>query len=210
MKTLIPVLLCLAAGTMIARGQDPNAVRIDVKKVDLGVQQTPQMQAPNLVDKRWKPKNWLELEAQLDIKLAPVAGGRKGSLDAMQVKYFIALNQKDDQGKNIVLSGTIDYKNIPADQTAIALAFVAPSTLKRVLMKDNGGKNDVAAYGIEVLVGGERLAFNSSQGGPWWHDPATQSLSNKFTFDEGSVLPKSKTPFAPFWGDYDLPVAGNP
>jgi hypothetical protein len=87
------------------------------------------------------------------------------------------------------------------------LAFVSPSTLKRILQKDNGGKGDVVAHGVEVLVGGKRVASGSSTGSPWWFDANTQALSDKFAFEDGAVLPKSKTPFAPFWGDYDLPVS---
>ncbi len=202
------VIVLLMAG--LAGAQDATQVKVDVKGVKLDQQNTPQIQALNLVDKKWRPKNWLEIEVAFDIKLARDAGGRKGSLDAMDVKYFIGLNQKDDSGKNIVLSGTLNYKDVPADTTCFGLAFVSPSTLKRILMKDNGGKSDVAAYGVEVLVGGTRVAFGSSAGGPWWYDSNTQGPSDKFAFEEGAVLPKSKTPFAPFWGDYDLPVATTP
>jgi hypothetical protein len=159
------------------------------------------------VDKKWKPKNWLEIEVAFDIKLARDAGGRSGSLSAMDVKYFIGLNQKSEDGKNVVLSGTMSYKDVPADTACFGLAFVSPSTLKRILQKDNGGKGDVVAHGVEVLVGGKRVASGSSTGSPWWFDANTQALSDKFAFEDGAVLPKSKTPFAPFWGDYDLPVS---
>ncbi len=199
----------LAAGALSA--QDATQVKVDVKGVKLDQQQTPQIQALNIVDKKWRPKNWLEIEVAFDIKLARDVGGRKGSLDSMQVKYFIGLNQRDDSGKNIVLSGTVNYNDVPADTTSFGLAFVSPSTLKRILLKDNGGKGDVVAYGVEVLVGGTRVAAGSSTGSnPWWYDSSTQGLSDKFAFEDGAVLPKSKTPFAPFWGDYDLPVSATP
>ena len=204
----IVVTALLFAGA--AGAQDANQVKVDVKGVKLEQQNTPQIQALNIVDKKWRPKNWLEIEVAFDVKLARDAGGRKGSLDAMEVKYFIGLNQKDETGKNIVLSGTLNYKDVPADTTCFGLAFVSPSTLKRLLLKDDGGKGDVAAYGVEVLVAGNRVAFGSSAGGPWWYDASTQALSSKFAFEDGAVLPKSKTPFAPFWGDYDLPVSGTP
>ncbi len=199
----------MTAGALCA--QDATQVKVDVKGVKLEQQQTPQIQATNIVDKRWRPKNWLEIEVAFDIKLARDVGGRKGSLDAMQVKYFVGLNAKDDTGKNIVLTGTMNYKDVPADTTSFGLAFVSPSTLKRVLLKDNGGKSDVQAYGVEVLVGGQRVAFGSSPGSsPWWFDPSTQGLSDRFAFEDGAVLSKAKTPFAPFWGDYDLPVEVTP
>lgn len=190
-----------------AQAQDATQVKVEIKGLKLDQQQTPQVQAANIVDKRWRPKNWIEIETVFDIKLARDAGGRAGSLPAMEVKFFVGLNAKNAEGKNIVLTGSLNYKDIPADNSGVALAFIAPSTLKRVLQKDNGGKNDVVAHGVDVLVGGQRVAAQSSTGTPWWEDPATKGPSDKFVFESGAVLPKNKTPFAPFWGDYDLPVA---
>jgi len=191
----------------VASGQDATQVKVNIKGVKLDQQQTPQIQAMNVVDKKWRPKNWLEIEAAFDIKLARDAGGRKGSLEAMEVKYYIGLNQTAEDGKPIVLAGSMNYKDVPADENCFGLAFVSPSTLKRILLKDNGGKGDVKAHGVDVFVGGTRVAFGSSTGSPWWFDPAAQGLSDKLSFQEGTVVPKAKTPFAPFWGDYDLPVA---
>lgn len=198
-------ILVLAAQSVGA--QDATQVKVEVKGVKLEQQQTPQVQALNIVDKKWRPKNWLEIEVAFDIKLARDAGGRAGSLGAMEVKYFIGLNQKSEDGKNVVLTGMMNYKDVPADEMCVGLAFVSPSTLKRILQKDNGGKGDVVAYGVEVLVGGKRMGLGSSTGSPWWFDATTQALSDKFAFEDNAVMPKSKTPFAPFWGDYDLPVA---
>lgn len=204
LKFAIAALLC---GGTVANGQDATQVKVNVKGVKLDQQQTPQIQAMNVVDKKWRPKNWLEIEVAFDIKLARDAGGRKGSLEAMDVKYYIGLNQNAEDGKPIVLSGTMNYKDVPADENCFGLAFVSPSTMKRILLKDNGGKGDVKAHGVDVFVGGTRVAFGSSTGSPWWFDPAAQGLSDKLSFQDNTVVPKNKTPFAPFWGDYDLPVA---
>jgi hypothetical protein len=207
MKLQKIALTILVLATPWVGAQDATQVKVEVKGVKVEQQQTPQVQALNIVDKKWKPKNWLEIEVAFDIKLARDAGGRSGSLAAMDVKYFIGLNQKSEDGKNVVLSGTMSYKDVPADTACFGLAFVSPSTLKRILQKDNAGKGDVVAHGVEVLVGGKRVASGSSTGSPWWFDANTQGLSDKFAFEDGAVLPKSKTPFAPFWGDYDLPVS---
>jgi hypothetical protein len=207
MKTFQIALLALLSSGLVAQGQDATQVKVNIKGVKLEQQQTPQIQALNIVDKKWRPKNWLEIEAAFDIKLARDAGGRKGTLEAMEVKYYIGLNQNTEEGKPIVLSGSLSYKDVPADVDCFGLAFVSPSTLKRLLLKDNGGKGDVKAHGVDVFVGGARVAFGSSTGSPWWFDAAAQGLSDKLAFQDGTILPKAKTPFAPFWGDYDLPVA---
>jgi len=193
-----------AAGNVCA--QDSTQVKLDPKGVKIEQQQTPQIQAANIVDKKWRPKNWLEVDAQFDIKLARDVGGRDGSLAGLDVKYYIGLNQNSKDGKPIVLSGTVSYQNVPADEESHTLAFVAPSTLKRVLQKDNGGKGDVKAVGCEFIVAGTTIAVVSSTGTPWWYDPTTKAPSDKFSFEDGAVLGKNKTPFAPFWGDYDVPV----
>ncbi|MCB1209089.1 MAG: hypothetical protein KDK97_07165 [Verrucomicrobiales bacterium] len=194
----------LAAGNISA--QDSTQVKLDAKSIKLEQQQTPQIQASNIVDKKWRPKNWLEIDAEFAIKLARDVGGRDGSLAGLDVKYYVGMNQNSKDGKPIVLSGTVSYQNVPADDDSHTLAFVAPSTLKRILQKDNGGKGDVKAVGCEFLVGGTIIAVQSSTGSPWWYDPATKAPSDKFSFEDGAVLGKNKTPFAPFWGDYDVPV----
>lgn len=205
MKTLLSYSAAVALFSLSAAAQDAAQVKFDLKGIKLEQQQTPQIQATNIVDKKWRPKNWLELEMAFSIKLARDAGGRDGSLAAMDVKYFIGLSQNSAEGKPIVLSGTVSYQNIPAAEDCFALAFVSPSTLKRTLQKDNGGKGDVRAYGVEVSIGGTVVAVQSSTGSPWWVDANKQPDATKFSFEEGGVVGKSKTPFAPFWGDYDVP-----
>lgn len=205
MKTLLFYTAAAALFSLSAAAQDAAQVKFDLKGIKLEQQQTPQIQATNIVDKKWRPKNWLELEMAFSIKLARDAGGRDGSLAAMDVKYFVGLSQNSAEGKPIVLSGTVSYQNIPAAEDCFALAFVSPSTLKRALQKDNGSKGDVRAYGVEVSIGGTVVAVQSSTGSPWWVDSNKQPDSTKFSFEEGGVVGKSKTPFAPFWGDYDVP-----
>ena len=207
MKTrLLTIFAFSALAALSANGQTAPLAKIEIKDLKLESQQTPQMQAPNLVDKKWKPKTWLEVSMELDVKLAPAAGGRDGSLPALEVKYYVALNQMSKDGKTIVLTGSVNYQNIPAGECH-TLAFIAPSTLKRILQKDNGGKTDVKAVGVEVLLGGTLATGKSTIGGQWWLDPQTKAPSDKMAFEDGGVISKAKTPFAPFWGDYDVPAA---
>jgi hypothetical protein len=198
--------LIMASSQLVVSAQNATPVaRIEVRDLKLEVQQTPQLQASNVVDKKWKPKSWLELAMELETKLPRDSGGRDGSLATMEVKYFVGVNQVTKEGKYIVLTGTVVYNNVPAGE-ANTLAFISPSTLKRVLLKDNAGKADVKAFGIEVRAGGEVLAVKSSTGSPWWVGADKQPLET-FSYEDGAVLPKSKTPFAPFWGDYDVPAS---
>jgi hypothetical protein len=175
-------------------------------KAALESQPTPQISASNIVDKRWKPKAWLEIDTEFEIKL-PTSEGPEATLATLDLKYFFVTSGTTKDGKRVVLKGSVSYTNIPGDQKVHALAFVSPATLKSALRKEGGGKADIVAYAI---VAGEGADKNSviSQGpgaGKWWEelDPA------RFAVVDGGVLGKNKTPFAPFWGDYDLVPAAN-
>lgn len=203
-KSLIAALgVVFFVGSAMAQAPAAQQVRVKIKELKFEQQQTPQIQASNIVDKRWRPKNWIEVDVGLDVDIARDLGGREGSYPGLEIKYFVGVTKTNKDGKTIVLSGQISYVNVPHGESH-ALAFISPSTLKRVLQKENGGKADVGAVGVEVLAGGQVLAFQSSTGTAWWMDPNTKQPLDKFAFEDGGVLGKVETPFAPFWGDYDL------
>ena len=188
------VLFVIAA---TAHAQDAKK-EIKVDLVDMKVEQqfTPQITAVNVVDKRWTPKVWLEAQLNFKSTIATALGGRLGTLPAIEVKYFIGLSGvKPREGKPVILTGSITYKDVPSGDVH-ALAYVTPASLKRLLQKDNGGKGDVSAWAVEISVGGTVVGGKSS-GGKWW-EPA-----EKFSYEE-VIISKDKTPFAPFWGDFDL------
>lgn len=205
----LPSLLALMAivcfPVFTAEAQDANQqVRVKIKSSKLENQYTPDFSAKYVTEKRWRPKQWIEIDTEFEIDLARDLGGKEGSYAGLDFRYFIATNQKNLEGKTIVLAGTITYVNIPASETSHVLAFVTPAALKRALQKDNGGKQDAVAFGFEVSVSGQVIAVHSSSAAPWWIDANKQPDSTKFEFQEGTVLPKVKTPFASLWGDYDL------
>jgi hypothetical protein len=187
------------ASALAAHAQDAAAgqVKVDVKEVKLEAQPTPQIQANNVVDKRWKPKTWLEVDTEFDIKLPRAEGGNEGTYPALEFKYHLMTSASKD-GKRIMLEGAVTCVNIPAHEKCHALAFVSPATLKRALMKDNGGKADIMGFAVEVLAGGQVVAGKSNPAGKWWED------ASKYQVMDGAVLGKDKTPFAPLWGDYDV------
>lgn len=204
MKHLALLALVTASLVSQASAQAPQ-IKVDIKELKLEQQLTPMFQAAGVVEKRWKPKTWIELDMGIKIKLPRAEGGDDASAGSLEVRYFVATSAKDKEGKIIVISGNITYENIPADDEAHALAYISPSTLKRVLMKDNGNKADVSAFGVDIYYNGQPTATQSSAGQRWWAN-GTEPNSDKFTFQEG-ILPKAKTPFAIMFGDYDLQVS---
>ncbi len=190
------VCICATAGLAQDAAASIKISRVDVK---LEAQFTPQIQATNIVDKRWRPKQWLEVDVDFKAAIARALGGREGTFPAIEIKYYLAFaGVKSADGKQVVASGTISYKDVPAEESH-ALAFVSPAALKRILQKENGGKADVSVFGVEISAGGAPIAFKSSTGSKFWE------AADKISFDE-CIVPKERTPFAPFWGDFDLSV----
>ncbi len=200
MKALCTALASLTLLVLAADAQTGPAVKISTKKLKVSELETPQFQASNVGEKRWRPKKWLELDLEFDIRLPPAEGGRSGSLDMMTVNYYLAFNATTKDGKREVLKGSFNYVDIPAGETNHALAFVSPATLRNILKRDGfTAASDVQGWGYEILVGGERVAGDSSLGGgPWWEKADALNIS------EGGVLMKQETPFSILWGDYDV------
>ncbi len=200
MKALCTVLASLSLLVLAAPGQTAPAVKINAKKLKITSIETPQFQASNVGEKRWRPKSWMEVDLEFDIRLPASEGGRSGSLDGMIVNYYIAFNATNKDGKREVLKGSFTYVDIPAGETNHALAFVSPATLRRILQRDTfTAASDVQGWGYEILVGGERIAGDSSLGGgPWWEKADALNIS------EGGLLMKQETPFGILWGDYDV------
>lgn len=200
MKPIAVLIAVTGLWALPVRSQEAPPVKVDVHDLKVGSQQTPQFQAAGVTDKRWRPKNWLEVDLEFDIKVPQSEGGRRGSLDAMTVNYYVVLNQTTKDGKRMVLKGSFNYTDIPAAETCHALAYVSPATLRRTLLKDNfTAAADVQGWGVEVVVDGKRITGKSSIGNdPWWDKP------DAFTMIDGTMLTKQETPFAILWGDYDV------
>lgn len=200
MKPIAVLIAVTGLWALPVRSQEAPTVKVDIHDLKVGSQQTPQFQAAGVTDKRWRPKTWLEVDLEFDIKLAQSEGGRRGSLDAMTVNYFIALNQMSKDGKRMVLKGTFNYIDIPAAETCHALAFVSPASLRRTLLKETfTAAADIQGWGVEVIVNGTRLTGKSSVGNDAWWDKG-----DNFNFVDGTMLAKQETPFAILWGDYDV------
>lgn len=194
---------CAILSMSAAFGQTPEEVKAKVKGVKTQAVQTPDFVVGNGGNvKRWKAREWFEIDAEFEIDLANSAGGRDGTLDVIQVNMYVALNAKDDTGKRYVARATQAFNDVPSGEESHVLFFISPSTLKRLFKKDNFlPTSDVQGWGIELVVGGKVLAADSSLGNqPWWEQ------TESFAMVDGVLVTKNKTPFAPLWGDYDLGV----
>lgn len=187
-----------------ATGEKLPDVKVRIKNVQVEEQQTPQLNVSNIKMKRWTPKNWIEFDVEFDIKLPADAGGRKGSYPGMQLNIYAALQvmSKEATPKRIVLQGTLDLLDIPADEPCHALGYIAPAMMKALTQKDTVTASvDIQGWGVEIVVDGKVIAAKSSIGKTaWWEK------KESFDIMQGMVLNKMQTPFAAVFGDYDVPV----
>ncbi|MDZ4286914.1 MAG: Amuc_1102 family pilus-like protein [Prosthecobacter sp.] len=199
MKPFLFLLAFSAFGMLPATAQE--TVKVDAKDLKTAGVETPQFQATNVGDKRWRPKTWLELDLEFDVKLAQALGGRNGSLESITVNYYVAFSEKTSDGKTQYIKGTFNYSDIPASETCHALAFVSPATLRRILKRDNfTASSDVQGWGYEISVDGKVVKGGTSTGTTkWWESPSVVAI-------EGALLAKKDTPFSVLWGDYDVNV----
>jgi hypothetical protein len=187
--------------TDFARGQTvelSKELKVDVKGVKAESQYTPQIQATNVNDKRWKPKNWLEVDVAFEAKKAKTPGDTSNMVDSVDFKYFVALNKTDKDGKYVLLTANITYLNVIEKEAQHAMAFVSPAALERLLEKTTFSNADIKAVGVEIYRDGALAGWNSNAGGRFW-----EKLDG-FAVTDGLLLPKVKTPFSVLWGDYDL------
>jgi hypothetical protein len=192
--------------TQIGRAQDAaSPLKVEIKDAKPAAVQTPQFQASNVPAKAWRPKNWMEVDVGFDVKKKPTPGDTSTFVDALEFRFYIALNKMDRSTppKRLLLTGTVHAQNIPLKEKSHVLVYISPATLTRVLEKATFTEADISDIGIEVLAGGQTVGAHSKINKKWW-----ESL-DAFSTVGDAVLPKIKTPFASLWGDYDVDVKAN-
>ena len=100
LKTLLTgVFVCLLASAVRAQDADDSKAEIRLTRVEMSIeaQPTPQIMATNVKEKRWKPKNWLEVQVDFKAQIARSLGGREGVYPSIEVKYFLALAGKKNK-----------------------------------------------------------------------------------------------------------------
>jgi hypothetical protein len=161
-------------------------------------QLTPDIQAKGVKDKRWKPREWLEVEFPFK------AGKLKDKPDAkfhdsLTFKYYVVLDGKQKK----MLTAEVVHVNIPMLRDAATVVYISPSTIENLTGEERVNPAIVKSYGIEVFRGTDLVGLFSSVGGTnkFWEAPAV--IAN-YPASPGLLLTKAETPFAPLWGDYHV------
>ncbi|QQL44518.1 Amuc_1102 family pilus-like protein [Sulfuriroseicoccus oceanibius] len=171
--------------------------KVEVKKVEVEMQQTPRYAAAGPRDKRWDQLEWLEIEVELDVD----SRAETKVIPELTATFYVALpNEADRAARYVMLSDSITFTNIRAgSKKAYLVAYVDPDTLARFVGKDKPSKGDVQSVGVTVTAPNISMSkpkdlFASTKGGEWWKkwsDPR----------ESGLIRAKGNTPFALLWYD---------
>ncbi len=152
--------------------------------------------------KSFKPGDWLEIEAKLNVDLSPAPDSK--TLDRLTVKWYVAVKNPDKKGSFLLLTKEVEHVNVPLQEDAYSAVYLSPASIKRLTGSSRGGKNAVEYVGYEVLVNGEKKEEQTSKGKAGWWNTASENLSRSETVP---LLNKSETPFSNMWWDRYAEVA---
>jgi hypothetical protein len=196
----------LALAPRLAQAQAPAAapkeILVDVDKVSIDIQKTPDFNVPNVTPKRFIPKDWIEIEVDCQAKLSKNATDKdQKAYDEVTFQYYAYLSGNADAKKNRVLTGEVVHVNVPIGEKIHSVVYISPRTILKITEKPGPAtKALIRAWGVAVFIKGTEVGRRTSDGNKeWWNDAR---LPQK----EAALLDKSKTPFAPLWGDYHLDV----
>lgn len=146
--------------------------------------------------KSFKPKNWLEIEAKLNVLLSPEPKSK--TCDKITMKWYVAVKNPDKPNSLLLLTKEIDYVNLPLGEDIYCSVYLSPSSIMRVTGLAGNVKAAVEYVGYEVMVNGEKKAEETNKGKPGWWNVASDKISRS---DKVPLLNKTETPFAPMWWD---------
>ncbi|MEN9283588.1 MAG: hypothetical protein RLZZ179_1081 [Verrucomicrobiota bacterium] len=215
-SSFIPTILALAAAPILASAQEgagaagaaPAAAAakeklVDIAKVDINIQKTPQIQAINVKDKRWTPKDWIEIEVEATAELSKTEKDKtRKAYDEVTFEYFAYLAGATKE-KSRVLTAKIIHTNVPIKEKIHSVAYISPPQLQKVTDSTASGPANptmVKAWGVQVYIDGNLVGRKTSEANKeWWTNPSLPP-------QEAALLSKPETPFAPLWGDFHLEV----
>jgi hypothetical protein len=204
---LATVAVVVGLGVSTAQAQD--AKLIDLKEPIIQAQQTPDIKAAGVKDKRWKPKEWLEFEVPF-IAMAPRnAKANFTSYEQLTFKFYIFLSNADKE-KSRILTAEVNHVNVPVGEGMASVVYLSPSAVLGLSGSPRVQTNAVSLWAVEVAHEGKTVGFISSKGksptdpgAEWWK--ATSAPPTV----AGVLKNKMETPFAPLWGDYHAEVQSN-
>jgi hypothetical protein len=161
------------------------------------------------VKKRWRPKDWLEIEVPFEAK-APANKRDMKFYETLSFKYYIYVDSPEKEKRKILIAD-VTHVNIPIGEAMASVVYLSPQDILSLTGATRAVPNMITMWGIEVFNGTQLVGFISSRGksptqagAQWWKgDNAPPQVP-------GLLRNKTQTPFAPLWYDYHAPVQPTP
>lgn len=186
----------LAPSSLLAQQQ-----KATVGKIDFDAIPSPQVSAGK--DKSFKPKDWLEAEAEITIPSTNAEQKKIGFLDQVTVKWYVAVKGVEGAKGPVKLAKDVTHINFPLDEAIYSSVYISPNLFKRLTGKDRASKDALEVVGIEVLVNGVKVGEGTTKMKEgWWNSPSLSDQSSKFP-----LLNKNETPFKMLWWDRYAEIA---
>jgi hypothetical protein len=206
-KNMKLILTSLVLAVSLAGANAKESVhKVVIKSIEREIQQTPQFQVNGIKDKKFNPRYWLEIEAELEVYTTDATGqiDPAGFIPEITANWYVLIKDKQS-GKPIILNGKVTFREIRTkDKKAYVSAYISPDTLEKLTGKDKPSDKDIEAValmisGPGVVNEGEHkkglVKADAFEERNWWQSGEHKTI-------DGTVLAKSKTPFAPLWTDY--------
>jgi hypothetical protein len=166
-------------------------------KGEVAQQKTPQFTVQGVTEKRMKPKDWLEMEFELEAKQPKDSKTKLNFLDEVSIKYYAYLESSDPE-KRRTLTADITYLNVPIGEKMHSVVYLSNSSIVNMTGSTTISKSQLSHWGAEAYVGGKLVGFISDTNNTWWtHEKAPKP-------EPGRLQAKGATPFAPLFFDYYL------
>lgn len=192
--TLYTAIMGAALGIMSTSSANAQAYKVEATPPEFDDLLSPQFSGGK--QKSFKPKDWLEIEASIKVRMAPEPPSK--TAERILVKWYVAVEHPDKKGAYLLLTKDITHVNVPLDEEIFTSVYLSPASMKRLTGSDRGGKSAVYLVGYEVLVNGEKVAQETNKGKAGWWNVASDKISRS---DSVPLLDKSESAFSNHWWD---------
>jgi hypothetical protein len=202
---LILTSLVLAVSLVGANAKE-SVHKVVIKGIEAEIQQTPEFQVNGIKEKKFNPRHWLEIEAELEVQTTNDKGEAdpSGFIPEITANWFVIIKDKES-GKPMMLTGKVTFREIRTkDKKAYLSAYISPDTLEKLTGENKPSDKDIE--GVALVISGPGILSEDKEhkkglqkatvheDTQWWNTSLYKKL-------DGAVLAKSKTPFAPLWTD---------
>jgi len=200
----------LGLGGSSALAQDAKSEKlVDLREPTIQAQQTPDIKAAGVKEKRWKPKDWMEFEIPFIAAAPKNAKSNFTSYDSLTFKYYLFLSNADKE-KSRILTAEVNHQNVPIGEGLASVVYLSPTAILSLTGSNRFQAASVTLWAVEVTHEGKTVGFLSSKGksptdpgAEWWKATSAPPVV------AGMLKNKMETPFAPLWGDYHAEVQSN-